>query len=169
MKIKKFKEYNIFENFYIPNVTIEEFLTNVEYATDIHKTAIEKKFNTYKQYIDILDEKKHLMKVNDITGDILNNNRVILNVYCFHSDEIDKIKENMTNYCINTFYSEMPTNITIFNINVSPLTFINKEALTNLFTEKISKDDVLNIMSVLLKADLDGAQNDFVIWRKKDI
>jgi len=169
MKIKRFNDYNLFENFYIPNVNIDEFLTNVEFATDLHKTAIEKKYGTFKQYIDIIDEKKHLIKVNDITGDILNNNRVIMNVYCFHNDEIDKIKENITNYCINMFYTEMPTNITIFNVNISPINLINKDALRKLFTEKISKDDVLNILSVLFKADLEGVQNDFVIWRKKDI
>lgn len=58
MKIKRFDDYNLFENFYIPNVNVDEFLTNVEFATDLHKNAIEKKYGTFKQYIDIIDEKK---------------------------------------------------------------------------------------------------------------
>jgi hypothetical protein len=164
--IRLFKDYKINENFYIPNVKIDEFLPNVEFASDKHVIAIEDHYKTYKQYISIVDKKKHIFKVNDITGDLLNNNRVVMEVHCFHTYEVDKIKENIINYCITTFYNELPQQITTFGVTISPLSLINKEELKKTFETKLTKESVIKIISVITGFAYDGVKNDFYIWKK---
>jgi len=168
MEIKLFKDYNelVNENFYIPNVKLDNFLNTVELASDKHVMAIEAKYKTFKQYINIEDKKKHLFKANDVTGDLLNNNRVVMDVHCFHSYEVDKIRENIIAYCMSNFFSEIPQQITIFGAVISPVTLIDKDGLKKIFDSKITKDATVKIISVISGFAYDGVQNDFYLWRK---
>lgn len=168
--ILKFNQYfSLNENkYYIPNVKLDEFLKNVEYAKGAHIKAIEAYYNTYEQYISIEDKKKHFFKVNDITGDILNNNRVVLKAYCFHDNDLDVIKKNVIDYVMNSFYSELPENFNLFNINIPTVSYIDKTKLKEDLDENISKDTITKIISIVTKSEIKGVQNDFVIFEKKE-
>ncbi len=169
MEIQKFKNFDINiinENFYIPNVKIDSFLGNVETASNKHVLAIEAKYKTFKQYINIDDKKKHIFKVNDVTGDLLNNNRVIMYLHCFHSYEIDKIRDNIISYCVSTFYSELPQQITIFGAVITPAILIDKDSLKKIFASKITKEATVKIISVMTGYAYDGVQDEFYMWRK---
>ena len=167
MDIKKFTEYaNINENFYIPNIKLDVFLNDVEYANDKHILAITSKYNTYKQFVAIENKKLHSFKVNDVTGDLLNNNRVIMNVQCFHSYEVDKIRDNIVAYCISNFYSELPQQITVFGVTASPVNLIDKDNLKKLFNDRITKELAIKIISVVSGYAYDGIQNEYFLWKK---
>lgn len=168
MEIKLFNDFNtntINENFTIPKIDISEFLNNVEYTSEKHILAIAAKYNTYKQYIDVLNKKTHQFKLNDITGDILNNNRVVMMVYCFHDYEIDKIRENLIKYCMSTFYNQLPQQMEIFGSIISPISLINKDELKKVFEERYTKELTIKIISALTKTAYDGKQNEFYLWK----
>lgn len=166
MKIRKFTDYAINENFFIPNVKLDDFLANVEAASKKHMLAIESKYNTYLQYISIDDKRKHIFKVNDITGDLLNNNRVIMYVHCFHDSDVDQIRENIVSYYIASFYSELPQQVTIFGATISPMLLVDRDSLKKIFESKITKDATVKIISVISGYAYDSVQGDFYMWRK---
>jgi len=76
------------------------------------------------------------------------------------------IKENIINYCITTFYNELPQQITTFGVTISPLSLINKEELKKTFETKLTKESVIKIISVITGFAYDGVKNDFYIWKK---
>jgi hypothetical protein len=165
MKIKNFNEYSLNENFYIPNVKLSHFLNGVKPITESNIKAVETYYKTYRQYIDIVDKDKHLLKVNDVTGDIMNNNRVIMQVYTFNESEIEVIRTNIVNYCITTFYSELPQEITVFGAVISPMYVINREDLKKIIESKITNDLTVKIISVITGFSYAGVQDKFYIWR----
>ena len=74
--IKTFTDYKLNE-LSIPTLNLEEFLANVTpIKDDLYTKARANYFKTYTTYIDVTDKKKHIFKVHDVSGDIMNNNRV---------------------------------------------------------------------------------------------
>lgn len=166
--MKNWEKY--FESIVIPGIKIDEFITNIEKVNNGYKNILAAFYNTYENYIDIEDENKHIFKINDLTGDILNNNRVAFNAMVFEENQIlDKIKENIVLLSMQEFYSNLPNMINIYGIDIKPISFINKEDLEYTFSETITKKDIIKIISQSSGYTYDGEKDGFHIWSKKDI
>ena len=60
--IKNWNKY--FESLIIPGLKLDEFLTGLQPAGKAHKNILSIYFNTYENYVDIDDVKKHIFKIN---------------------------------------------------------------------------------------------------------
>jgi len=167
MNITKYTEYEHINEFQIPNIKIDEFLYNIKFAGKKHKNVILSHYNTFDQHVDLIDKKKHLFKVNDLSGDILNSERVIFKVMVFGRDDIENIKENIVTYALSDFYTDIPDSLNIFGIQLKPITFIDKNAVKITFEQTITFDQTLTIISELSKFKYEGEFNGFFVWSDK--
>lgn len=169
MDIKKYTEFDIINEFQIPNVKIDEFLYNIKLAGKSHKGVLLTHYNTFEQYVDLIDKKKHIFKVNDLSGDILNSERVVFKSIVFDKNDIENIKENIITYALSDFYSDMPDMLDIFGIQIKPIAFIDKDAVKTTFEQIITFDQTLTIISELSKFTYEGELNGFYIWSDKKV
>lgn len=168
MEIKKYEQFgNISESFTMPNIRLEEFLHNISHADKICKTAAASFFTTFEAYIDIIEPVTHLLKVNDLRGDVMNNNRVIIKTYVFSNDDLQTIRTNIVNFCLNEFYNEIPNSIDIFGIMVKPISYINKEQTRQLFDTNITLEMSTRIVADCTKFNYEGTKNNFHFWSYK--
>lgn len=166
--MKNWKQY--FESIVIPGIKIDEFISGVKKASDSYKNVLAGFYNTYENYIDIQDYEKHIFKINDLTGDILNNNRVAFNVMIFEENQLDNvIKNNIVLLSIKEFYSNLPNMVNIYGIDIKPISYINKDDLEYTFKEVISKDEIIRILSQSSGYKYEGNKDGYYIWSKKDI
>ncbi len=157
-----------FESVVIPGIKINEFINGIEKADNSYKNIIAGFYNTYEGYIDLDDPEKHIFKVNDLTGDILNNNRVAFNVLVLEENQIvETIKDNIVLLSIQEFYSNLPNMINIYGIDIKPISFINKEDLEFTFKNVITKQDIINILTKASNYKYDGEKDGFHIWKKE--
>ena len=77
--IQKFTEWNSLLEFQIPNVKLDEFFYNIKLAGPKYTKVLVDYYKSYEQYIDLMDKKKHLYKINDLSGDIMGTERVVFN------------------------------------------------------------------------------------------
>jgi hypothetical protein len=158
-----------FESIIIPGIKVDEFLNGIDKADDSLKNVIAGYFNTYEGYIDLEDEDNHIFKVNDLTGDILNNNRVAFTVMILGDEELDKkIKENIVLLSMQEFYSNLPNMLNIYGIDIKPVSFINKDDLEYTFENAITKEEILRIITSSSKGyKYEGEKDGFHLWSKK--
>lgn len=166
--MKNWKQY--FESIIIPGIKIDEFIKDINIANNSYKNVLSSFYNTYENYIDIIDKEKHIFKINDLTGDILNNNRVSFNVMVFEENQLlETIKENITLLSMQEFYSNLPNMINIYGIDIKPISFINKEDLEFTFKESITIKEIIRILSQASNYKYEGSKDGYYIWSKKDI
>lgn len=169
MEIKKYTEFDQINEFKIPNVKLEEFLYNIKFASKSHTNALLSHYNTFDQYVDLIDKKKHLFKVNDLSGDILNSERVVFKSIIFDKNDVENIKENIVTFALSDFYTDIPDMIDIFGIQLKPMSFIDKNAVKNTFEMIITFDQAITIISELSKFTYEGEINGFYIWSDKKV
>jgi len=163
------KNWNMyFESLIIPGIKIDQFVTGLSPAGDQHKNILAYYFNTYNSYVDLNDPQKHIFKINDLTGDILNNGRVQFNAMIFGKDELETIiKNNIVNLSMAEFYSNMPNLLNIFGVDMKPISFINKEDLKYSFENILTIEEIKRIItSVSGGYFFVGEKDGYHIWRK---
>ncbi|NPV13238.1 MAG: hypothetical protein HPY57_15875 [Ignavibacteria bacterium] len=169
MEIKKFENFS--QKLYeikLPVIKLDEIIDDVTVITnDTLKRVLASYYKTYDDYIDVTDKKKHLFKIHDMVGDILNNNRVSFDVCIFDKQDIDRIKINLVDYAIGEFHKELPNSLNIFGIDVKPSSFINKEELKVVFEEAFILQEIINIISNILGWKFEGQFNEFYIWSSR--
>ncbi len=163
--IRNWTQY--FESLVIPGLKLDEFVNGLEPAGKAHKNVLSIFFNTYENYVDLDDPIKHIFKVNDLTGDILNNGRVQFNAMIFGKQELDTvIKNNIVNLCMNEFYTNLPNNINIFGIDVKPVSFVNKDELRFSFEGCLDFNELKRIITSVSGYSFSGERDGYFIWRK---
>jgi len=150
-----------------PGLKLDEITNDVSYASNIHKKVLVTYFKTNIQYIDLLDKKKHIFKINDITGDIMNNNRAFFNAMIFDDNEIKSVRDNVLYYAMGDFYAGLPDMLNVFGIEMKPLSYIDKEELKYVFEQHISFDETVNIMTNISKFKYLGKIQEFHVWTDK--
>lgn len=158
---------NFFESLNIPSLKMDELIQGITSAGKSHKNILSMYFNTYENYVDIDNDLKHTFKINDLTGDILNNGRVQFFAMIFGKQEIEHIiKNNIVNISMNEFYSNLPNNINIFGIDIKPISFINKEDLRFTFENILTMDELQRIITYVSGYSYVGEKDGYLIWKK---
>lgn len=169
--IKFFENFSNNEKLYefkLPIVRLDEILSDLPNINDkINKSILKTFYKTYDEYIDCIDKKKHHYKVNDLAGNIINNNRVVIDVIIFSSDDFEKIKENVVEFSVGEFYNLLPSTIDVFGIQMKPVTFMNREKLTEVFKQNITEEMTTSVITNITGYSFDKKFNDFYIWSKK--
>jgi hypothetical protein len=167
LNITKFTEWKSLNEFQIPNIKLDEFFYNIKLAGPKYTKMLIDYYKTYEQYIDIMDKRKHLYKVNDMSGDILGTERVVFKCYIFDKEDIENIRENLVTFAMSEFYGDIPDSLNIFGIKVKPLTFIDKDAVKFAFQQTITFDTTLNVISTLGNMTYENEYNGYYIWSDK--
>lgn len=167
LNITKFTEWSSLNEFQIPNVKLDEFFYNIKLAGNKHKKTLVDYYKSYDQYIDLMDKKKHLFKVNDLSGDILGTEKVVFKCSIFDKEDIENIRENLVSFAVSEFYSDIPDSVNVFGINMKPLSFIDKEAVKYSFQQTITFDTTLNVISTLGEMTYENEFNGYYIWSDK--
>lgn len=165
--IVKFTEWSPLHEFQIPNVKLDEFFYNIKLATAKYTNIIVDYYKTYIQYIDLMDKKKHLYKVNDMSGDILGTEKVVFKCFIFDKEDIENIRENLVTFAMSEFYSDIPDSLNVFGIMMKPLSFIDKEKVKYSFQQTITFDTTINVISTLGKMTYETETNGYYIWTDK--
>lgn len=153
----------------LPIMKLDEILDEVSKVTnDTLKRVLVTFFNTYVEYIDLIDKDKHKFRVNDMVGDIMNNNRISFEAAIFDKNDIIQIKKNIIDYSIGEFYTTLPATVNVFDINLKPSSFINKDELKFTFENAITSKDVVSIISNLLNFTFEKQFNNFYIFSNKN-
>ena len=166
--IQKFTEWNSILEFQIPNVKLEEFFYNIKLAAPKYTKILVDYYKTYEQYIELLDKRKHLYKINDLSGDILGTERVVFKSYIFDKEDIENIRENLVTFALSEFYSDIPDSLNILGIMLKPLSFIDKDAVKYTFQQTITFDTTLNVISTLGQMTYENEFNGYYIWNDKN-
>ncbi len=167
LNITKFTEWNPLNQFQVPNVKLDEFFYNIKLAIPKYKKILIDYYKSYDQYIDLMDKKKHLYKINDLSGDILGSERVVFKCMIFDKEDIENIRENLVTYALSEFYGDIPDSVDIFGIKLKPLSFIDKDALKYTFQQTITFDTTLNVISTLGEMTYENEFNGYYIWSDK--
>jgi len=167
MKPKNFKDYLHINEIKLPVMRLDEILDDIGNAGNTHKKVIATFFKTYVDYIDLVDNKKHHFKINDMSGDIMGNNRVTFDAIIFKNNEIQSIENNIIKYALGEFYSQIPDTLNIFDIQLKPMSFINKTDLMEVFKNMLTFEQTINIITNITGFNYDGEMGDFFIWSKK--
>ena len=152
----------------LPTMKLDEIIDDVKHVNNnTLKRVLVSYFKTYDDYIDLTDKKKHLFKVHDMVGDIMNNNRVSFDVCIFDKDDLSRIKTNLVDFAIGEFHNELPNSLNIFGIDMKPSSFVNKEELKTVFDGIFINEEIVKIITGILGYNFDGQFNDFFIWSNK--
>ena len=166
--LRNFDEYfKLNENLKLTDVELKDFIYDLHSADEDYTDILSKFFNLNKTYIEIEDAKNHLVKLNDIEGDILNNNRVIFKAIIFSEYDLSVIKNNIVKWCINKYYDSLPEVIEVLGIKLGPISFINKEQLKYTLDNNITQDSAIKTISELSGFNYNGINNGYFIWSKK--
>lgn len=167
LNITKFTEWKSINEFQLPNVKLEDFLYNIKILTPKYTKVIIDYYKTYEQFVDVVDKRKHQYKVNDLSGDILNSERVVFKCVIFDKEDIENIRENIITFSLSEFYSDIPDSINVFGISMKPLSFIDKESVKYSFQQIVTFDTVLNIITSLSNLNYENEYNNYYIWSDK--
>ena len=125
-------------------------------------------FNTFENYIDVEDPVKHIFKVNDLTGDVLNSNRVQFRVLILGKQEIEEtVRNNITNLSMIEFYDNLPDTLNIFGINMKPMSFLNKEDLKFTFNNALTVDEIIKIITMISGFQYKAEKDGYYMWTKQ--
>jgi len=164
--IKNWQQFN--ESFNIPGIKIGEITVGLKPADKGHKTIIASYFNTFENYIDEEDLVKHIYKVNDLTGDVLNSGRVQFRVLILGKQEIEEtVKNNISNLSMSEFYTNLPDSLNIYGINVKPISFINKDDLKFTFDNVLTVESMTKIITQISDFQFKGEKDGYYIWTKQ--
>ena len=166
--IIKYTEWSPVYEFQIPNVKLDEFLYNIKIAVPKYTKTITEYYRTYNEYVDLIDKKKHQYNINDLSGDILGNERVKFKAMIFDKDDLENIQENFVTYALSDFYSELPDSLNILGINVKPLSFINKDAVKFTFQQTITFETAISVITQLSDMAYEGEHQGYYIWSTKN-
>jgi hypothetical protein len=162
------KKIGMINEIKLPILKIEEILDSVSVVSNnLLKSLLVGYYKTHAEYIDLVDKKKHLFKVNDISGDILNSTRVTFDVMVFDDNDIKTIQNNIVRYAINEFYDNLPEMLDIFGIQIKPLGFIDKPALKATFEGTITADTAIEVITGITGFSYEKKHEAFHIWVKK--
>lgn len=167
INITKFTEWQPLYEFQIPNVKLDEFFYNIKLAGPKYTKVLVDYYKSYEQYIDLMDKKKHLYKINDLSGDIMGTEKVVFKCYIFDKEDIENIRENLVTFALSEFYNDLPDMIDVFGIKTKPLSFIDKEALKYTFQQTVTFDTTLNVISNLGEMTYENQYNGYYIWSDK--
>jgi len=167
LNITKFTEWDSLKEFKIPNVKLDEFFYNIKNAGKKHKKTLVDYYKSYEQYIDLTDKRKHLFKINDLSGDILGTERVVFKTMIFDKEDIENIRENLITFAMSEFYSDIPDSLDVFGIALKPLSYIDKEGVKYTFQQTITFDSTLNVISTLGDMTYENEFNGYYIWSDK--
>ena len=167
LNVIKYTEWDPLKEFQIPNVKIEEFLYNIKLAGPKYARTLINYYKTYEQYVDLIDKKKHMYKLNDLSGDIMGTERAVFKCYIFDKEDIENIRENLITFALSDFYSELPDTLNVFGITVKPLSFIDKDGLKYSFQQTITFDTTLNVISTLSGMKYENEFTGYYIWSDK--
>lgn len=163
--VEKYKQINEIK---LPILKIEEVLHNVApISNDTYKRVLVTFFKTYVEYIDLLDRRKHLFKINDMTGDIMLNNRVVFNASIFEENDIHTIKANLVNFAMGELYTTLPDVLDVFGIQIKPVSFLNKPEIKEVFEAAITLDETIKIITSILGDWEYQKYQSFHIWSNK--
>jgi hypothetical protein len=166
--ITKFTQYQMINEMKLPIMKLDEILDEVSKVSNkTLKTVLVTYFKTYLEYIDLTDKSKHIFRINDMSGDILNNNRASFDVIIFDKNDIQQIKMNIIDYSVGEFYTTLPEEVDVFGISMKPSSFINKEELKQVFDGQITDQVTIDIISNVTKFNYLEQFNDFFIWSNK--
>jgi hypothetical protein len=166
--ITRFGDYEALNEMQLPIMKFGEILDEVSKVSNkTLKTILVTHFKTYLEYIDLVDKNSHIFRINDMTGDVMNNNRMSFDAIIFDTADIQQIKTNIVNYSIGEFYTHLPQNIDVFGIEMTPTSFINKEELRIVFENFLMDQKVVDIISNITGFTFEKKFNDFYIWSKK--
>ena len=70
-------------------------------------------------------------------------------------------------YALGEFYSQLPDTLNIFDIQLKPMSFINKTELMEVFKNMLTFDQTINIITSVTGFNYDGELGDFFVWSKK--
>lgn len=171
MKVKTFEKYitkELLNEIKLPLLKIDEILGGVSIiSNNMLQRFLTNYYKTHLEYIDVVDKKKHIFKVNDISGDILDSTRVTFDVIVFQDNDVSIIKDNIVRYAINEFYDQLPDMLDIFGIKIKPLGFIDKEGLKTTFNGTITLKTTVDIISDITGFQYEEKYESFYIWVKK--
>jgi hypothetical protein len=168
MELKNFDKYFKLYEIKLPTMRIDEIIENVKpIKNNTLKSVLVTYYKTYDDYIDLIDNKKHLFKIHDMIGDIMNNNRVSFDVCIFEKEDLDEIKNNLIDFAIGEFHNELPNSLNIFGVDIKPSSFINKDELRTVFDGVFTNDEIINIISSILTYKFDGQFNNFFLFSNK--
>ena len=167
LNITKFTEWSSLNEFQIPNVKLDEFFYNIKLAGNKYTKTLIDYYKTHEQYVDLIDKKKHLYKLNDMSGDILGTEKVVFKSSIFDKEDIENIRENLVTYALSEFYHDIPDSLNVFGIITKPLSFIDKEKVKYTFQQTITFDTTLNVISTLGEMTYENEFNGYYIWSDK--
>ena len=163
--VKSWSKY--FESLIIPGLRLDQFLGGLDPATKVHKNVLAMFFNTYENYVDMDNPQDHIFKINDLTGDILNNGRVQFNAMIFGQQELESvIRNNIVKLAMTEFYDNLPNMINIFGIEMKPVSFIHKDDLQVTFESLLTIDELKRIITAVSGYSAVGERDGYFIWRK---
>ena len=166
--ITKFTQYQMINEMKLPIMKLDEILDEVSKVSNkTLKTVLVTFFQTHLEYIDLTDKNKHIFRINDMSGDILNNNRASFDVIIFDKNDIQQIKMNIIDYSIGEFYTTLPEEVDVFGISMKPSSFINKEELKLVFEGQITDQVTIDVISNVTKFKYLDQFNEFFIWSNK--
>ena len=165
---KSFEQYFQLNEMKLPIMKLDEIIDDVTVVSnDTLKRVLVSYYKTYDDYIDCSDKKKHLFKVHDMVGDIMNNNRVSFDVCIFDKGDLERIKVNLVDFAIGEFHTSLPTTVNIFGNEMKPSSFLNKDELKIVFEGMFTHEEIVKIITEILTWNFDGQFNDFYIWSNK--
>ena len=162
------KKVGLLNEIKLPILKIDEILDNVSVVTtDVLKKLLTNYYKTYAEYVDLIDKKKHMFRVNDISGDILNSARVTFDVVVFDDNDLKLIQDNIIRYAMNEFYDNLPDMLDIFGIQIKPMGFIDKVGLKDTFSGTITLETAVEVISDITGFEYGKKHEAFHIWVKK--
>lgn len=153
-----------FENFnfiktdeYTVNLLSQEIFKGIENSQLSHEKCIADYFDVNLSNIEILDEKKHLFKIEDW-------GKVDLMVIIYDQEDIDLIKFNITNYITENLKGETKELIDGLTVKISEI--LDPSKLQELIDLRLSEDILTQILSKQFGEDWDFERKhgDFYIW-----
>ncbi len=146
---------------------INELLIGLKQSNEMVE-ILSKYFKTTKDFVDYIDNLKHLYKVSDLTSDIFNSDRAYFNVAVYDEDDMVIIQKNINNIFLSELYSSLPDKINILGVNINLQDVIDKVEFKNILKNKINKDESIKILSKMLGYDFSGFVYDkYYIFIKK--
>jgi hypothetical protein len=160
----KFENFKSINEIHLPVFKIDEICNNIDKANVIHKRLLAVYYKCNEKFIDIINKDTHHFKVNDMSGNIMGNNRVVFDAFVYSDTEIKQISDNLVEYSVNEFMKLLPNELNIFGIELKPESFIDKEKIKEIFVAMFIEKEVIRVITEILNLDYKGKTTIFHIW-----
>lgn len=162
----EFKNYNALLESKMPTMKLNEILSGVDKSTDVERKVLVTAFKCKLDFIDTISEEKHLFRINDINGKIMQNNRISFESMIFRREHIEKIMKNIVKYAIKEFNEYLPETITIFGLDLNPESFLDKDLLKDNFDAYLTFSVAVELLSEITGFTFEQRIQEFYIWTK---